>query len=350
MNNMDFSFEKAPWEIMIERMRPGQTVSAMQLLTLLEREEDAAVEDAFTMLEQKGVGLDVSSLPKDYGTGSTETRLRREEMLVQHGRYLQELEENDPLRLYLQEIAAIPAAGDPQVIARECAAGDTSKVGHLVDLTISRAIAQAETMTGRGVLLMDLIQEASMGLWQGITQYREGDIYSHLDWWIRQYLARAVTLQARESGIGNKMRVALENYRRTDRELLIKLGRNPTREEIAVQMGITAEEAEVYEDMLRTAQQLEQTVKPQQNIPEEEDQAVEDTAYFQSRQRVADMLSSLEPLEVQVLKLRFALEGGLPCTPQEAAAKLGVTAEEIIETEAAALAKLRAQGQGGLYG
>lgn len=350
MNEIGFSFEKASWELLIERMHAGESVSAMRLLTLLEREDDAAVEDAFSMLEEKGISLDVSDLPKDYGTGSIEKRLRREELLVQQGRYLEELEENDPLRLYLQEIASIPSAGDAQVIAMECAQGDTSRIGSLVDLTIGRAIAQAETMTGRGVLLLDLIQEASMGLWQGITQYRQGDIYSHLDWWIRQYLARVVTLQARENGIGNKMRSALEQYRLTDEQLLVKLGRNPTREEIAQEMGVTAEEAEVFEDMLRTAQLLEQATNPRKDIPEEEDQAVEDTAYFQSRQRVAEMLSSLEPLEVQVLNLRFALEGGLPCTPQEAAARLGVTAEKIIETETAALQKLRAQGQGGNYG
>ena len=350
MNNMEFSFEKAPWELLIQRMHAGESLSAVRLLTLLEQENDSAVEDAFAMLEQGGISLDVSSLPKDYGKGATELRLRREEQLVQQGQYLQELEQNDPLRLYLQEIASIPAAGDPQVIAMECARGDTSRIGNLVDLTIGRAIALAEEMTGRGVLLLDLIQEASMGLWQGITQYRQGDIYAHLDWWIRQYLARVVTLQARENGIGDKMRAALEQYRQTDRQLLSTLGRNPTREEIAVEMGITAEAAEVYEDMFRTAQQLELVTNPRRDIPEEEDQAVEDTAYFQSRQRVADMLSSLDVLEAEVLKLRFALEGGLPCTPQEAAAKLGITAEKIIETETAALAKLRAHGQGGLYG
>ena len=127
---------------------------------------------------------------------------------MQIGMLLESLEEGDPLALYLQEIAAVPAAGDPQLLAERYAGGE-DVTRQLVDVSISRAVATAENMTGYGVLLLDLIQEASMGLWQGILHYEGGDFESHIDWWIRQYLAKAVTLQARESGVGQKMRKAL---------------------------------------------------------------------------------------------------------------------------------------------
>ena len=92
--------------------------------------------------------------------------------------------------------------------------------------------------------------------------------------------------------------------------------------------------------MLRTAQTLAKANAPEKE-PEEADQAVEDTAYFQSRQRIADMLSNLTEQEAKVVNLRFGLEGGLPCSPEETAAKLGMTAQEVVAMEAAALAKLR---------
>ena len=121
---------------------------------------------------------------------------------------------------------------------------------------------------------------------------------------------------------------------------MTKLGRNPTVEEIALELQISPEDAQVYEEMLRTAQTLAQAKAPAKE-PEEEDQAVEDTAYFQSRQRIAEMLGTLTEQETQVVSLRFGLEGGLPCTAEDTAAKLGMTAEEVVAMEDAALAKLR---------
>jgi len=212
-----------------------------------------------------------------------------------------------------------------------------------VNVSISRAVSAAEAMTGYGVLLLDLIQEASMGLWQGILHYTGGDFDAHIDWWIGQYLAKAVTLQARESGVGQKMRKALEDYRAADKNLLTRLGRNPTLEEIALEMGISPEDAEVYQEMLRTASILEKAKQPPKEPQPEDEQAVEDTAYFQSRQRIGELLATLTPQEAQVLNLRFGLEGGLPATPQETASKLGITPNEVVRLETEALAKLRTQ-------
>lgn len=180
-----------------------------------------------------------------------------------------------------------------------------------------------------------------MGLWQGILQYAGGDFDSYIDWWIRQYLAKAVFLQARANGVGQKMRSSLEKYRQTDERLLTQLGRNPTLEEIAADMGISPEETEVYEDALRTARLMERVKQPPKEEPAEDQQAVENTAYFQSRQRIQEMLSTLSQIEAQVLTLRFGLESGVPCTPQETGAKLSLSADEVTQIETAALGKLR---------
>lgn len=342
MNDFTFTFERAAWELAFEKLRKGDSISAVRFLTLLEGEEESAVEEAFLELEERGIALTVADLPKSYGSGETEKRLRLEETLVQIGMLTESLEENDPLALYLREIAGVPAAGDPQLLAQRYLDGE-DVAQQLVNVSISRAVSAAEAMTGYGVLLLDLIQEASMGLWQGILHYTGGDFDTHIDWWIGQYLAKAVTLQARESGVGQKMRKALEDYRAADKRLLTQLGRNPTLEEIALEMGISPEDAEVYGEMLRTASILEKAKQPPKEPQPEDEQAVEDTAYFQSRQRIGELLSTLTPREAEVLNLRFGLEGGMPATPQETASKLGITPNEVVRLETEALAKLRTQ-------
>ena len=341
---MDVTFERAPWEIALEQIPAGGNISAVTFLTLLEDETEEAVEEALLQLELRQIMLDISALPKIGCVGEAAVRLRREEQLVQGGDLLRDLEENDPLRLYLEEIAALPTAGDAQRMAERFASGYDPVLPGLTNLMLSHVIEMAKTMTGRGVLLLDLIQEGSLGLWQGILSFRSGDFENHARWWIRQYLHKAVTLQARESGFGQRMKQAIEDYRAADEQLLMELGRNPTTEEIAeaLHMGVT--EVEAVAKMLENARFMHRA-KQETEVPEEEDpeeeQHVEDTALFQSRQRIAEMLSGLTPQEVELITLRFGLEGGLPLSPEDTGRKLGLTAEEVVAMEAAALAKMR---------
>lgn len=339
--NWEITFEESPWGGFLDTLRSGSTLSASRLLALTEGEGEEALEDAFRELEDRQITLSVDDLPADYGSGSLEQRLRLEEKLVKTGRVLENLEENDPLGLYLRELAGTPAAGDPQLLAEAILAGDETAASRLANVCMSLALQAAYAMTGRGVLLLDLIQEASLGLWEGILNYPGGDILSHLEWWTRQYAARAVTVQARERGVGQKMRSGMEKLRRADRELLTRLGRNPTLEELAAELGVTVEEAEAYRDTLITASALAKAKAPREPEPEEEDQAVENTALFQSRQRIADLLSGLTEREAKLLSLRFGLEGGQPLTAAQAGERLGLTADEAVELEAEALAKLR---------
>lgn len=139
------------------------------------------------------------------------------------------------------------------------------------------------------------------------------------------------------------MRQAVEDYRSVDEQLLGELGRNPTPEEIAQRLHMTVEEATLVADMLENARSLSKAkAQPDPVTEKEEDrQAVEDTAYFQLRQRIAELLSSLDKQSAKLLTMRFGLEGGLPKTPEETGKVLGMTPEEVIAAETAALAKLR---------
>ena len=216
----------------------------------------------------------------------------------------------------------------------------------LTNLGLSRVVQLAGEHTGYGVLLLDLIQEGSLGLWQAVCNYRRGDYASHRDRWIRFYLAKAVILQARQSGVGQKMRTALEDYRAVDERLLGELGRNPTLEEVAQQLHMRLEEAEAVRKMLDDARILARVKQPPVDAEEEQEaqqQSVEDTALFQMRQRISDLLSGLSEADQKLLTLRFGLEGGKPLSPQEAGSLLGLTAEEVVAKEAAALAKLRSK-------
>ena len=343
MIDLDFSFEASPWEEYLQDTEGS--ASAMTLLTLMEGEDETTFEDALMELENRAIALDISDLPKPAGTGEATTRLRQEEQLVAKGLNLRDMETTDPLRLYLEEVAMTPAAGDVQLLAERCAAGDERAMLALTDLSLSRVIDVAKAYVGKGVLLLDLIQEGSLGLWQAIRTFAVGDFENHSDWYIHFYMARAITIQARENGVGQKMRAALEDYRNVDEQLLSELGRNPTVEEIAEGLHISPEAAASIGKMLENARRLQQAkrVPDEEEEQEAEEQAVEDTAYYQARQRVNDMLSGLDETEAKIITLRFGLEGGMPLSPEDTGRKLGMTPDEVVAKEAAALAKMRKQ-------
>ncbi len=339
----EITFDKLPWEAYLETLKPGEAADGLTLLSLTE--EDSP-EEALEALEEKGIALDVSSLG-DLPVGEeTAVRLRRERELVGNGKLLTALSENDPLRLYLEELAAIPVAGDMQLLAEEYAAGNEASQPRLVNGMLSLVVEQACKLAGRVVLLLDLIQEGSLGLWQGILRYNEGNIESHCQKWIEFYMAKAMLLCAREAGVGGKMRRGMQDYLDADQKLLVELGRNPTTEEIGQALHITPEEAYAYEGAVkaaRTKSQVEEQREEKEATPED-NLAVEDTAYFQTRQRISEMLSRLTPREAELLTLRFGLEGGQLATAEEVGKKWKMTPEEVLQAEAAALAKLRDEG------
>ena len=343
MIELDYSFELSPWEAFLRTKQAGDVISAAHLLTLLEGEDEQTLEEALQELEMACMVLDISGLPKIGGAGEAAVRLRQEMELVKQGLPAESLEEGDPLRLYLEEVAMTPACGDEQLLARDAAKGAEEAMLKLTNLGLARVISLAGEHTGYGVLLLDLIQEGSLGLWQAIRNYRGGDYASFRDRWINLYLAKAVTMQARQSGVGQKMRQAMEDYKQVDERLLADLGRNPTLEEIALELHIGVEQVMAVKGMLDNARLLAQAKRPEE--PEEEkeaeEQAVEDTAYFQMRQRISELLSGLSEEDAKLLTLRFGLEGGKPLTPEQTGLKLGLTPAEVVAREGAALAKLR---------
>ena len=346
MNQWEYSFEPSPWEATVDTLRPGSVLSAARFLAMMETEPEEAVESAFDTLDTRDILLDIADLPIFCAEGETALRLSWEAALVKEGRLPQGLDENDPLRLYLEEIAMIPVCGDVQVLSQSLLSGDENAGKKILDLMLGQVVEQACSLAGQGVLLLDLIQEGSLALWQGILDYNGGDLEAYCFRQMQKAMAKLLTLQARSAGVGQKMRQAMEDYRAVDERLLTDLGRNPTLEEIAQALHMTPEAAASVAEMINAAQ-LVSRVNKQSEAPEitpEDEQAVEDTAYFQTRQRIQELLSSLSGQEARILTLRFGLEGGLPLSPEDTGKRLGMTPDEVVKLETAALAKLRAEG------
>ena len=344
MIDMDISFGDSPWETWMDRERYGDSLSAAQLLTFLEEETEEGVEDAFAALEDRGLKLDITTLPSRQFVGQAALRLRQEEQMARENMAVKDLGPNDPLRLYLEEIESLPPAEETEELLRQAADGDEKAQEILTGAGLRRVAEIAKEFTGYGVLLMDLIQEGSMGLWKVVSGFSGGDYPSARDDAIRQAMARAVTLQARENGVGRKMRQALEDYRAVDQRLLAELGRNPTLEEIAQELHMTPEDTATVKRNLDDARILAQATAPKEEAePEEEDQAVEDTAYFQMRQRITELLSVLPEEDARLLSLRFGLDKELPLSPEDTGKRMGLTPQEVVAREAAALARLRTE-------
>ena len=341
---IDVSFEPSPWETYLQTKQAGDAVRAMDVLAMLEGEDEEILEDALSQLETGCFVLDLDGMDKNSVSGEAALRLKQEmELSKKEDLDYQSLDAADPLRLFVEEVSRIPVCGDEQNLAERYAAGEKTAAEMLTNLGLSRVISLAREHTGYGVLLLDLIQEGSLGLWQAIQNFRCGDYEALRDKWIRFYMAKAITLQARNNGIGQKMRRAMEDYQAVDGRLLADLGRNPTVEEIASEMHMDPDEAESVRKMLENAQILAKIRKPEPTEEEkkEEEQAVEDTAYFQMRQRIIMMLSDLSEEDRKLLTLRFGLEGGKPLTPEETAKIMNMTPGQVVQKEAAALSQLR---------
>ena len=345
MNEFTFEDISTPWDLAKARLKRGDFLNAGRFLTLVRSSDGVSAEDAALELEQMGVLLDTAGLPVGSGNPETAARLKLEGMLLEKGGWNENLDRNDPLLLFVRELPSAPVVGDGAELALKGRNGDEKAMQRLVQGYLPAVYELAAGFAGRGVLLMDLIQEASLGLWQAVLTYEDGLFADHARWWILSALNRAVTLQAESDGVGGYLAGQIEKYQKADKALLTKLGRNPTDQELSLELGITLEETLSLGKMLREIQtmaRLKQETQPEAE-PQEEELAVEDTAYYQTRETVSDLMSTLTERETMVLNLRYGLNGKAPMTALETAEKLNMTASEVMAVENTALAKMRGQ-------
>ena len=282
---------------------------------------------------------------------------------------------DDPVRMYLKEIGRVPLLSMEQekslamrieageLEARRNGAADWSVVDsgeeakrQLTEANLRLVVSIAKKYVGRGMLFLDLIQEGNLGLIRAVEKfdYRKGYKFStYATWWIRQAITRALADQARTIRIPVHMVETINRLIKVSRQLLQELGREPSVEEIATEMGLSPEKVR---EVMKISQEPISLETP---IGEEEDSHLGDFIEDQEavapaeaasvmllKEKMQDVLQNLTERERKVLVLRFGLEDGHQRTLEEVGQEFGVTRERIRQIEAKALRKLRHPSRG----
>ena len=261
---------------------------------------------------------------------------------------------NDPVRMYLKEIGKVPllTAEEEVSLARRIERRDPRAKGKLIEANLRLVVSIAKRYVGRGMLFLDLIQEGNLGLIRAVEKfdYRKGYKFStYATWWIRQAITRAIADQARTIRIPVHMVETINKLIRVQRQLLQDIGREPTAEEIAAEMGTTPLKVREILKISQDPVSLETPIGEEEDSQlgdfiEDEDAAipVDAVSDIMRREELNHVLGTLTHRERKVIELRFGLKGEHPRTLEEVGQKFGVTRERIRQIEAKTLAKLKA--------
>ena len=369
LQKMDLTAEnRQKLEALITEAKKTGKVSSKHLVETLD-DVDATqdqTERFYDILEQAGIEIDVSDVLDLIGTADMDNPTLSEMQAIENEGLPTDLDEpealpedvenaqlDDPVRMYLKEIGRIKllTPEEEQEIAKKMAEGDEDARKRMSEANLRLVVSIAKRYVGRGMQLLDLIQEGNLGLMKAVEKfdYTKGYKFStYATWWIRQSITRAIADQARTIRIPVHMVETINRVLRTSHSMVQKLGREPTTKEIADELHI--EESKV-EEVLKIAQEPVSLETP---IGEEEDshlgdfiqddeasQPSEEASYTLLREQLEEVLSTLTPREEQVLRMRFGLTDGKPHTLEEVGKEFDVTRERIRQIESKALRKLR---------
>ncbi len=276
-----------------------------------------------------------------------------DDIILTDDKYLDDISD-DSVRLYLREIGKIPLLSNEEelALAQKVKAGDKRAKDHMAEANMRLVVSIAKRYVGRGLDLLDLIQEGNTGLLRAVEKFDpdKGFKFStYATWWIRQAITRAIADQARTIRIPVHMVETINKLLRTHRRMTQELNREPTNDELAKEMEMEVDKVEHIMKIKQDISSLDAAVRDDEEdsvlgdfIEDEDTESPEEAATNQLlREQVNDVLEALSEREQQILRLRFGLDDGKTHTLEEVGKEFGVTRERIRQIEAKALAKLR---------
>ena len=337
----DTNKEKDKVKEIIEKAKSKGKITYSELASQLDEENPEQIDKVFDAFEDLGVDILQEDLEEPNIEDLEEVEdIKLEDLDLSIG--MDGINVDDPVRMYLREIGRIPLLTYDQEIelAEKVLQGDEEAKQKLAESNLRLVVSIAKKYVGRGMLLLDLIQEGNMGLIKAVEKfdYTKGFKFStYATWWIRQAITRAIADQARTIRIPVHMVETINKLIRTSRHLLQQLGREPTPEEIAKEMEIPVEKVMEIQKIAQDPVSLETPIGEEDDSPAPQDSA----AYTLLREQLEEVMQTLTPREAKVLKLRFGLEDGKARTLEEVGKEFMVTRERIRQIEAKALRKLR---------
>jgi len=259
--------------------------------------------------------------------------------------------ESRDIRRYLEQIGRFPRiSGDEEKrLARKIHTGDREALQKLIESNLRFVVSYVKKYKGMGLGMLDLINEGNLGLIEAAKRFdpaRNVKFISYAVWWIRQAVIHSLTASARVTHVPQKISDQLLLMKRKIAQLAGELGREPTREEVAVAMKITVSDVEDLTLLENREISLNDRFdEDDQGMEEKIGDPISPSVEYQIikasiQQQVRDILGELDEKEAIVLKLRFGLEDDLPLTLQEIGDRLKLTRERIRQIEKAAMTKL----------
>jgi len=345
------------WHV-IDKGRTRGFITEVEMLSVFNRPERYLdlYEGFLDLLEKNGVSLVESQ------NGLLGTHTERKEVLKEFQGEQPDMDvpfdlgqiSSDSIQMYLREIGKIPLLkGEEEVsLAKRKEKGDRAAERKLIEANLRLVVSIAKKFVGKTLSLLDLIQEGNIGLFRAVKKfdYRKGYKFStYATWWIRQAITRALADQSRTIRIPVHMVETINRFQQVQRRLLQDLGRDPTPEELAAEMG---EEVEKINHIIKISQD---TVSLEVSVGDDDDDSslqdfIEDVKNVSPdraaglqilRDYVKEAIKDLSAREQKILEMRFGLNDGVTHTLEEVGQEFGVTRERIRQIEAKALEKIK---------
>ena len=335
---------------LIKRGREQGFIAQEEVLAIFPKPEEhiEEVDDLYNKFLDEGIDVfDTTEFDVDESRSATELEKELESLATMEEGYL-----SDPVRMYLREIGRVSLLKYEEEVslAKRVEKHDRRAREKLINANLRLVVSIAKKYVNRGLTLLDLIEEGNIGLMRAVVKYdwRRGYKFStYATWWVRKAITRAIADQARTIRIPVHMVETINKFNRLSRKLMQELGREPTPEEVAMEMEVPVEKVR---EIVKVSQEPASLEAP---VGEEEDSRLGDFIQDASasptdqathallKDHIHEMLETLSPREAKVLEYRFGLEDGKQRTLEEVGKEFGVTRERIRQIEAKAIRKLR---------